>query len=92
VSFYTESIDFRGAQKYTNSRPKEEQDRPSGEVAQSVERGTENPCVGGSIPSLAIPLFSPYDIPENPQSDTPEFAIDFGHIFKPENVERHKIF
>jgi hypothetical protein len=25
-----------------------------GEVAQSVERGTENPCVGGSIPSLAI--------------------------------------
>jgi hypothetical protein len=27
-----------------------------GEVAQSVERGTENPCVGGSIPSLATPL------------------------------------
>ena len=25
----------------------------SGEVAQMVERGTENPCVGGSIPSLA---------------------------------------
>jgi hypothetical protein len=28
-----------------------------GEVAQSVERGTENPCVGGSIPSLAISFF-----------------------------------
>ncbi len=27
----------------------------SGEVAQSVERETENLCVGGSIPSLAIP-------------------------------------
>jgi hypothetical protein len=25
---------------------------PSAEVAQSAERGTENPCVGGSIPSL----------------------------------------
>lgn len=23
-----------------------------GQVAQSVEQGTENPCVGGSIPSL----------------------------------------
>ena len=27
---------------------------PLGEVAQLVEQGTENPCVGGSIPSLAI--------------------------------------
>ncbi len=27
----------------------------AGEVAQSVERETENLCVGGSIPSLAIP-------------------------------------
>ena len=25
---------------------------PGAEVAQSAERGTENPCVGGSIPSL----------------------------------------
>jgi hypothetical protein len=27
----------------------------SGSVAQSVEQRTENPCVGGSIPSRAIP-------------------------------------
>ena len=26
---------------------------PNGQVAQSVEQGTENPRVGGSIPSLA---------------------------------------
>ena len=31
--------------------------RYHGEVAQSVERRTENPCVDGSIPSLAIPPF-----------------------------------
>ena len=27
---------------------------PFGQVAQLVEQRTENPCVGGSIPSLAI--------------------------------------
>ena len=31
----------------------------SAEVAQSAERGTENPCVGGSIPSLGNPLQTP---------------------------------
>jgi hypothetical protein len=36
----------------------------SGEVAQSVERETENLCVGGSIPSLAIPQFPPYGAPK----------------------------
>ncbi len=30
----------------------------TGEVAQSVERETENLCVGGSIPSLATALIS----------------------------------
>jgi hypothetical protein len=30
-----------------------------GEVAQSVERETENLCVGGSIPPLATPLLAP---------------------------------
>lgn len=25
----------------------------AGQIAQSVEQGTENPCVGGSIPPLA---------------------------------------
>ncbi len=44
----------------------------SGEVAQSVERETENLCVGGSIPSLAIP-------PNNYQSQGIEFNI--GEIF-----------
>ncbi len=29
-----------------------------GQVAQSVEQGTENPCVGGSIPPLATILYS----------------------------------
>ena len=29
---------------------------PSGQVAQLVEQGTENPRVGGSIPSLATTL------------------------------------
>src|SRR5262245_8172349 len=29
-----------------------------GQVAQLVEQRTENPCVGGSIPSLAINFFS----------------------------------
>lgn len=45
-------IDFQWGEKYTISRfePKD-----NGEVAQSVERGTENPCVDGSIPPLAIP-------------------------------------
>ena len=28
-------------------------DKVAGQVAQSVEQGIENPCVGGSIPSLA---------------------------------------
>src|SRR4029453_17062550 len=31
---------------------------PKGQVAQLVEQRTENPCVGGSIPSLAINLFN----------------------------------
>src|SRR3989338_7614509 len=30
-----------------------------GQVAQSVEQGTENPCVGGSIPSLPTSFSSP---------------------------------
>ena len=30
-----------------------------GQVAQSVEQGTENPRVGGSIPSLPIPFHIP---------------------------------
>ena len=30
-----------------------------GEIAQSVEQRTENPCVGGSIPPLAT-TYSPY--------------------------------
>ena len=32
--------------------------KPSGQVAQLVEQGTENPRVGGSIPSLATPKTS----------------------------------
>lgn len=42
----------------------------SGEVAQSVERETENLCVGGSIPSLAIP-------PNNYQSQRKELEECF---------------
>jgi hypothetical protein len=34
--------------------------RPNGQVAQLVEQRTENPRVGGSIPSLAIPR-NPFD-------------------------------
>ena len=30
--------------------------RTLGQIAQSVEQGTENPCVGGSIPPLATIL------------------------------------
>jgi hypothetical protein len=83
ASFYAESIDFQGGQKYTNSRPKEEQDRPNGEVAQSVERGTENPCVGGSIPSLAILFFLLHPQKLNiPLYDVQIVDIDFGQIFK----------
>src|SRR5690606_20186095 len=33
--------------------------RPGGQVAQLVEQRTENPCVGGSIPSLATKLLFP---------------------------------
>ena len=29
----------------------------SGDIAQSVEQRTENPCVGGSIPPLATNIF-----------------------------------
>ena len=29
----------------------------SGQIAQSVEQRTENPCVAGSIPALAISFF-----------------------------------
>ena len=31
-----------------------------GQIAQSVEQRTENPCVDGSIPSLATKLSKPY--------------------------------
>jgi hypothetical protein len=37
--------------------------RPNGQVAQLVEQRTENPRVGGSIPSLAIELSSPHNSP-----------------------------
>jgi hypothetical protein len=37
--------------------------RPNGQVAQLVEQRTENPRVGGSIPSLAIELSSPRNSP-----------------------------
>jgi hypothetical protein len=30
---------------------------PDAQVAQSVEQGIENPCVGGSIPSLGTIIF-----------------------------------
>jgi hypothetical protein len=33
-----------------------------GQVAQLVEQRTENPCVGGSIPSLAINPFKTYNL------------------------------
>jgi hypothetical protein len=35
----------------------------SGQVAQLVEQRTENPRVGGSIPSLAIEVSPPHDPP-----------------------------
>ena len=31
---------------------------PPGQIAQSVEQRTENPCVGGSIPPLATIIYS----------------------------------
>ena len=31
---------------------------PPGQIAQSVEQRTENPCVGGSIPPLATSKFN----------------------------------
>jgi hypothetical protein len=49
------SVDNRGSGPYTRPRFRDPEAPPNGEVAQLVERGTENPCVGGSIPSLAIP-------------------------------------
>jgi hypothetical protein len=44
-------------------------EKDCGEVAQSVEQRTENPCVGGSIPSFTTPLFS---------KQVPDL---FGHFF-----------
>jgi hypothetical protein len=40
-----------GGREFESRRP-----RQFGEVAQLVEQGTENPCVGGSNPSLATAL------------------------------------
>ena len=36
---------------------------PYGQVAQSVEQRTENPCVGGSIPPLATRFSTPIRVP-----------------------------
>ena len=54
------SVDFRGEAHYTSARARSKLSKETeGEVAQSVERETENLCVGGSIPSLATPLIPP---------------------------------
>jgi hypothetical protein len=58
-------VDNRGPEKYTMTRFRGPEALSDGEVAQLVERGTENPCVGGSIPSLAIPPFSPLENQES---------------------------
>jgi hypothetical protein len=44
--------------------------RQNGQVAQSVEQWTENPCVGGSIPPLSTRLAGPMC----------QLAADFQHI------------
>ncbi len=49
-----------------------------GDVAQSVEQRTENPCVGGSIPSITTP-----------QESTPK-SVCFSFLLPPE-VTRPKI-
>src|SRR5476649_260361 len=39
-----------------------------GQIAQSVEQRTENPCVGGSIPPLATnPFFDISSVPNSPR-------------------------
>ena len=49
------AIDIRLLENYTYVRFRADVQR-DGEVAQSVERETENLCVGGSIPSLATSI------------------------------------
>ena len=54
----------------------------NGQVAQSVEQRTENPCVGGSIPPLPIDRLlvgNPLQLSSSvyPQFDCERFATDF---------------